>query len=95
MSSSFYLALLNVNKTSLRNLILGFERSEVVVRRGDIVFKLPLKYFITGLSEDDIKYYYIYADISRKFFNYEKKVYRRLYQNDGIIFYLGLSDTSL
>jgi serine/threonine protein kinase len=95
MSSSSHLALLDVDGTPLRDLILGFGRSGVVVRRGDMALKLPLEYSTTGLSEDDIKHYHTCADISRESLDHEKEVYRRLGQNHGIVSCLGLSGTGL
>ena len=85
MSSYSHLHLLYIDGNPLQDLVLGMGRCGVVVRRGDVAFKLPLRYSTTGLSEDDIEYFNRCADISRESLDREKEVYRRLGQNNGIV----------
>ena len=67
----------------------------MVVLCNNIALKLPLKYYITGLSKAYTKLYNKYSDISYKSLQYEKEVYQRLGPNHNIVPCLNLSSISI
>ena len=91
MSSPLHLHHLDTDGDPLRDRILGFGRTGVVVQRDGMALKLPLEYSTTGLSKAEVEYFDICAEISQEGIDHEKDVYRRLDQNDGIVSYLDLS----
>lgn len=82
------MSLLLPDGNALRECILGIGGTGVVVRRGDVAIKLPLKYDIKGLSEAQVKHLKACASISSDSIQREEKVYQRLGPIDGIVRFL-------
>jgi serine/threonine protein kinase len=82
------MSLLLPDGNAIREGILCIGGTSVVVRRGDVAIKLPLKYDMTGLDEARVKYLKASAANSSDSIQRELKVYRRLGPIDGIVPFL-------
>lgn len=91
MSTRLALILLNPDGSTLKDPILDFGRTGVIVLREDYVVKLPLKYGPAGSTQSCPESFESENYIASQFLEHEKEVYRRLGKHDGIVRCLDLS----